>query len=55
MNPQETEHPNVTLNYFRYKKVLIFSPKDYGDKQIIFAHEGCIYAFSSTNGKGLEE
>jgi len=51
----ETEHPNVFLNYFRYKKVLIFTPKDYGDKQIIFEHEGAIYTYSTTNGKGAEE
>lgn len=55
MTIQKTDHPNVTLNYYRYKKVMIFNPKDYGDKQCIFAHNGCIYAFSTTNGKGLEE
>jgi hypothetical protein len=55
MSCKDTEHPNVGLNYYRYKKVLIFSPKDYGDKQIVFTHEGAMYCYSTTNGKGLEE
>lgn len=55
MSSKDTEHPNVRLNYYRYKKVLIFSPKDYGDKQIVFAHDGAMYCYSTTNGKGSEE
>lgn len=34
---------------------MIFTPKDFGDKQVIFAHDDKIYAYSTTNGKGLEE
>ena len=51
----KTSHANVDLVYFRFKKFIIFSPKEYTDKQIIFADGDVIYTFRTTNQKGVEE
>jgi hypothetical protein len=46
---EKTSHANVDLVYFRFKKFIIFSPKEYTDKQIIFADGDVIYTFRTTN------
>ena len=46
-----TDHPNVTLPYYLYKKVTPISQKQYSDKQIVFgdAATGVIYSYTTTN------
>jgi len=45
-----TSTPHVDKVYFRYKKFLMFSPKEYTDKQFIFADGDCVYCYETTNG-----
>ena len=45
----------MDLVYFRFKKFLIFSPKEYTDKQIIFADGDTVYSWRTTNSLGLQE
>ena len=50
-----TEHKSVRLLFFRFKKFLIFDPKEFSDKMILFEHNGCVYSYSSTNNSRDKE